>query len=367
MAMTVIANILLVDDKPKNLYALEELLAQPDRKIFAVESGREALHLVLQHDFALVLLDVEMPTMDGYETAQILRSTKRTRLIPIIFVTANDSTEDRTYRGYEAGAIDFLFKPINTSVLRAKVDLFVELYRKKHELERMTAQLRDKVADLEYVHQTLTQDLRAPLRSIRSFASAIAESSSELDASATDALDRVIRASDRMSVMLEDLYSLLMLSADPAEPIHVELRTAVDYAADALRTEIERSGAVVHHVELPKVFTNRRLLVATLQNLLANALRFRSQATPRVDVTARRLLDGWQVAVRDNGVGIPEAERARVFKLFTKLDHQRSGSGVGLALCERAVAKLGGRIWIEASGEDGTTICFTIPDEPPER
>src|SRR5215510_4721099 len=129
-------NILLVDDKSENLMALEEVLRQPDRQLFRAGSGNDALRLVLKHDFAVVLLDVEMPGMDGYETAQLMRSAERSKLVPIIFVTAGDRSDERAFRGYETGAVDFLYKPLNIHTLKCKVDVFVELYRKTRELAR---------------------------------------------------------------------------------------------------------------------------------------------------------------------------------------------------------------------------------------
>src|SRR6185503_373184 len=171
-----VVNILLVDDKQENLVALEQLLEQPGRQLICAHSGNDALRLLLKHEFAVVLLDVEMPAMDGYEVAELMRSAERTRLVPIIFVTSGDRSEERTFRGYEAGAVDFLYKPISAHTLKSKVDVFVDLYRKTQQLtqanstlERTSALLREKISDLENVSQTLSHDLRAPLRSIRSF------------------------------------------------------------------------------------------------------------------------------------------------------------------------------------------------------
>lgn len=360
------SNILIVDDRGENRYALEQLLEHPERKIYSVSSGEDALRVALEREFALILLDVEMPVMDGYETAQLLRGTKRTRLVPIIFVTAGDRTVERTFRGYESGAIDYLFKPIDPHVLRSKVELFVQLHRRTNELERTSAELRQRIADLEYVHQTLSHDLRAPLRHIRAFSQIALESATQLDPAAADALARVARATDRLRTMIDDLYSLLRLSADASESVPTELGTLLEQEVlEALRGEIESSGAVIKHDPLPKVVANRRLVAQTLQNLIANAIRFRGVDTPVVTVGAQRATDAWQISVSDNGVGIETSERENVFRLFTRLDAQRSGSGVGLALCSRAVEKLGGKIWVESSPPRGSTFLFTIPDRPP--
>jgi signal transduction histidine kinase len=357
-------NILLVDDKPENLFALEELLRQPDRQLFTALSGNDALRLLLKHEFALVLLDVDMPEMDGYETAQLMRSAERTRLVPIIFVTAGDRSEERTFRGYEAGAVDFLYKPINSHTLKSKVNVFIELHRKTRELERTAQALRDKIADLENVNQTLSHDLRAPLRSIRAFSRVLAESGSTLDAEGADALDRISKAANRMTSMVEDLYNLLRLSADDATVDNVDLGNVLRDVCENLRSDLDAVKGTVTHDKLPIVRTNRRLIVQLLQNLLANALKFHGEAPPTVHVSATQKGDRWQISVKDNGVGIPPDARERVFGLFSRLDSTRSGTGVGLALCKRAIQKLGGTIWIGAEPGPGTTFYFTIPVRP---
>jgi signal transduction histidine kinase len=357
------ANILLVDDKPENLFALEELLTRPDRVIYKAGSGNDALRVLLKHEFALVLLDVQMPDMDGYECAQLMRSAERTRLIPIIFVTAGDRSEERTFRGYEAGAVDFLYKPINSHTLTSKVDIFLELSRTSRSLERTAALLRDRIDDLEYVHQTLSHDLRAPLRSIRAFSEVIAETQRDkLDAQGTDALERVVRATVRMTAMIEDLYTVLKFTSEEVHVANVDLGAALRDVLENLRSDVQRAGATITHTDLPTIRTPRRLVVQILQNLIANALAFAAAEPLAIHIAAVRRTRYWEVTVRDNGVGIAPADRARLFKLFSRLDESRSGSGVGLALCKRAVEKLGGRIWLVADHAPGAAFAFTLPD-----
>lgn len=358
-------NILLVDDKSENLFALEELLKRPDRAIFKASSGNDALRALLKHEFALVLLDVEMPDMDGYECAQLMRSAERTRLIPIIFVTAGDRSEERTFRGYEAGAVDFLYKPINSHTLASKVEIFLELYRTNRALERTSASLRDRIDDLEYVHQTLSHDLRAPLRSIRAFSEVIVETQRDrLDAQGLDALDRVVRAATRMTAMIEDLYAVLKFTSEEANVSNVDVGSALRDVLENLRSDVERVKATISYGALPSLRTTRRLLVQILQNLVANALSFAGTEPLVIEVSATRRATAWELTVRDNGVGIRAADRERLFKLFSRLDDARSGSGVGLALCKRAVEKLGGRIWLATDTGSGAAFSFTLPDQP---
>jgi signal transduction histidine kinase len=367
-------NILLVDDKPENLLALEQVLKAPDRNIFRAGSGNEALRLLLRHNFAVVLLDVEMPEMDGYETAQIMRSEERTRAVPIIFVTAGDHSDQRTFRGYEVGAVDFLQKPVNAHILRSKVAIFAELHRKNEDLatvngvlERTSEALREKVIDLENVNRTLSHDLRAPLRSIHSFSGLLEESLRGRladDDEALDHLGRILRASTRMGKMLDDLFALLRLSAsEGALSDDVDTEAVLTEVLDSLRSDVEQSRAEITHDPLPRARANPMLFAQILQNLISNAIKFAGDAPPRIHVGVDEMRSSWRFSVRDHGVGIEPAARERIFGLFERVGGDTvPGSGVGLALAKRAVDKHGGRIWVESSGTGaGATFYFTIP------
>ncbi|MFA6012416.1 MAG: response regulator [Desulfobacteraceae bacterium] len=155
--MTMNAKILIVDDRPENLLSLESLLAMPDMTIFSADSGNSALAMILDHDFALVLLDVQMPGMDGFETAEIIRKNKSSRHVPIIFITAIGREDLFMTKAYEAGAVDFLYKPINPQVLISKVRIFVELYKQKQELEKTGVELRQKIGELEEATRKITE------------------------------------------------------------------------------------------------------------------------------------------------------------------------------------------------------------------
>jgi signal transduction histidine kinase len=328
---------------------------------------------LLKHDFAVVLLDVEMPAMDGYEVAELMRSAERTRLVPIIFVTAGDRSEERTFRGYEAGAVDFLYKPISAHTLKSKVDVFVDLYRKTQQLtqanstlERTSALLREKISDLENVSQTLSHDLRAPLRSIRSFTQILAESlTGKLDADQSDALERVLRGTRRMSNMIDELFELLKVSADDTPYGDIDVTAVLADVLESLRSDIQHAGARISHGALPIVHANRMLVGQIFQNLISNAVKFCGDNAPVVEVVADRRGDGWEFAVRDNGVGILPEDRERVFRLFARAGKDTAGAGVGLALCRRAVEKLGGKIWLHSERGAGTTFRFTIPHPKP--
>ncbi|MEW6427790.1 MAG: diguanylate cyclase [Thermodesulfobacteriota bacterium] len=154
-------SILLVDDRPENLVALEAVLEQPGVRLFKATSGNEALELLLKHEFALVLMDVQMPGMDGFETAALMRSVERSRHIPIIFVTAISTEDTHVFRGYEAGAVDYIFKPVNPVILTAKVNVFLELNRQCRELEDKTRTLEKIIAKQEEYKRVIEEKNRA--------------------------------------------------------------------------------------------------------------------------------------------------------------------------------------------------------------
>jgi signal transduction histidine kinase len=235
------------------------------------------------------------------------------------------------------------------------------------DLQRTSAELREKVADLENVSNTLSHDLRAPLRSIRAFSEVLAESlhdKIDADADARDALQRVLRGGERMGRMLDDLYRLLRISGAEVSAGEVSIMAVLNDVTQNLKTDLEQAGATVTHGELPTIRSNALLIGQILQNLIANAIKFHGPERPVVTVDVTRRPSDWEFSVRDNGIGIAPGARERVFRLFERLSSNGSGTGVGLALCKRAVEKLGGRIWIDAHDGPGTTFAFAIPHEP---
>jgi two-component system sensor histidine kinase/response regulator len=258
-------------------------------------------------------------------------------------------------------------------MLQSKVGVFVDLYRKTHELatanaalEHTTAMLRDKVSDLENVSHTLSHDLRAPLRSIRAFSQILSESlDGRLNAEEVDALERVQQGCIRAVEMIDDLFELLRLGAQEAPRTDVNVAAVCARMLENLRADIADSEARVTCADLPTaVHTNRTLIGQIMENLVANAIKFHGGKQPLVHVSARRCTDAWEFAIRDNGVGIEPADQDRVFRLFERVNNKAMGTGVGLALCKRAVEKLGGRIWLASVVGEGTTFYFTVPDLP---
>jgi signal transduction histidine kinase len=244
----------------------------------------------------------------------------------------------------------------------ALVSTQLQLERRAVELELVSATLRDKNADLENVSQTLSHDLRAPLRSIRGFAQILAMAlEGTLDTDAAEALEHILQGSARMAVMLDDLYRLLRLSAAEATGLEIDPLAVLRDVTENLRSDLDQAGATITHDELPPIRGNAMLFGQILQNLIANAIKFHGPDQPALHVGVAVLSDVFQFSVQDNGIGIEPAARQRVFELFERLSNPRAGTGVGLALCKRAAEKLGGKIWVDGRVTSGTRIVFTIP------
>ncbi len=293
-------NILLVDDQPANLLALEAMLQGLGQNLVKAESGREALKWLLTHDFAVILLDVKMPDMDGFETAALIRERDKSRDTPIIFLTAADKTHTEAVRGYAVGAVDYLVKPVVPEFVRSKVSVFVELAKKTELLRRQADRLREGeqaardlaetraelVRELEHKNQELesfsyavSHDLRAPLRRIEAFSRAVMESQeSRLDEAGQRFFDRIQEASRQMSQLIDDVLHLSKVSRAELRQQDVDLSGLVAAILDRIReSEPDRSVEVRIRPGVSVVGDGHLLRIA-LTNLLENAWKFTARA-----------------------------------------------------------------------------------------
>jgi two-component system sensor histidine kinase/response regulator len=366
--------LLLVDDVEANLISLQAVLSDLPCELVLARSGNEALRALLKHEFALLLLDVQMPEMDGFEVASHLRSNARTRDVPIVFLTAMHQTEASALRGYGSGAVDFLVKPIDAAVLRSKVIVFLELYAKKRELaaaleaeQKASRELSRANEALRHFTQAASHDLGAPLRAIQGFLRGLDdEVGASLAPTPRRYLDRSRNAAARMATLLESLLAYAELRR-PAEPTQVSLNAIVERVASDLTPRIEQSSAELVVGELPVIRGDPSRLYQLLLNLIGNALKFRRpDVPPRVVVSAsRRNANEWLCSVEDNGVGIPPEHAGTVFSAFKRLHSQDEyeGSGLGLAICREVVEQHGGAIWVESELGRGARFCFTLKGE----
>jgi signal transduction histidine kinase len=378
-------NILIVDDQPENLVALRAILEHLGQNIVQARSGREALRVLLELDVAVILLDVKMPEMDGFETATLIRERERSRATPIIFLTAADRNQTLAIRGYAVGAVDYLIKPVVPEFVRSKVQVFVELARKNLQLQRQAALLRqgeqaareladaraELVSDLETKNRELqtfsyavSHDLRAPLRRIEGFSRALQEShASGLDAEGRRFLDRIRDSTAHMSELIDAMLHLSRVT-------RVELRqqqVALSDIATDISTQLSQAepSRRVEFVIRPgvEVVGDARLLRTALENLFDNAWKF--TAAREVGHIEFGVLHAHAVPVyfvRDDGVGFDMAYRERLFAPFQRLHSARDfgGSGVGLATVQRIIERHGGTVWGESVPDQGATFSCTL-------
>jgi signal transduction histidine kinase len=396
--------ILLVDDRPANLLTLETILEDLGQDIVKATSGKEALRYLLKEDFAVILLDVKMPEMDGFETATLIRERDRSRHTPIVFLTAHKD-EEHLFRGYYAGAVDFLYKPINPEVLRSKVSVFVDLSLKtellrrqteilqarNEELERVVEQRRAAEAEIRALNTELEQrvrertgelsrsneelrqfayaashDLKEPMRTIASYTQLLQQRYlDKLDEDGREFLHYVVDAVRRMDTLLGDLLTYSQqLGSKSAMLQSVNADAVLMGVLMNLQALITETGATVTRDPLPTEITSDfAQLSLLLQNLVSNAIKYRKpEVRPEIHISAEEHDGEWIFSVRDNGLGINPEYKDQIFGIFKRL-HGREypGTGMGLAICKKIVERHGGRIWVESAPGEGSTFFFSIP------
>lgn len=368
-------NLLIVDDDATKRFALRTIMAPLDEHIVEASSGSDALRQLLRTEFAVILLDVRMPVMDGFETAQLIRQRPRSELTPIIFVTALDQAETDMGRGYNLGAVDFIFAPVSPAILRAKVTVFADLYRAQQELRRYRTQLESLVEqrtialtainrELEAFSQSVANDLRAPLASFDAVSRQLIEKyGDQLDAGAKQAVERMRATSQRMTSAFDGLESLFRISSGDIRREHVDVSALAAEIVREMKASTPNREVEVTIAPGLGVSGDQRLIRILLSNLLSNAWKFtRTKRRAKVWVGCE-IVDGEsRVFVKDNGVGFDMIHSHRLFGAFQRLHSESDypGGGMGLATARRIVNRHGGKIWAEGAVGEGATFYFVL-------
>jgi signal transduction histidine kinase len=369
------ATVLIVDDLEENLVALEALLRRDSLQVLKARSGDEALEILLTTDVALALLDVQMPGMDGFQLAEFMRGNTRTRHIPIIFVTAGSADRQRRFRGYEAGAVDFIQKPIEPDVLRSKVEVFIDLYDYRHEVVRQRDELDAHAAALVAADRrkneflaVLGHELRNPLMALQAGLQLL-----ERDAGADAAV--VVRARmttqvHHLSRLIEDLLDVTRIDQGKItlRLERVSVQTVLDSAVDTSRPKVtagRHSLKIEGPVEAAWIMADFTRVSQILSNLLTNAAKY----TPSEGVlclVTRLEADTVVFEVSDNGIGIPPEMQDGIFDLYTQAPgpdgRSAEGLGIGLALVRQLVQLHKGDITVRSDGPgQGSTFKVRLP------
>lgn len=415
------ANILIVDDRNDKRLAMEAIIADLGENIMKVASGKEALRSLLSYDFAVILLDVNMPGMDGFETAHLIRQRKSSEHTPIIFVTGISDTETHVSRGYSLGAVDYILTPVLPEVLRTKVSVFVELFKKTDQLKRQAERLRvahdeletrvkertlqlaaaneslqaeilerqrveeqirrlnselerrvlDRTAELAEANQELeaftysvAHDLQAPLRNIQSYALLLeGDYGSKVPAEAMEYIKRILSRAKHMAQLVFDMLKLSRIAKQNLNRQETKLRGIIDEVIFTMKPEMENRDIEWQIGELAPVACDPGLIKQVFANLLSNAVKYtRPCPKARIEIGQTNRNGEAPIYIRDNGVGFNMKYAEKLFGVFQRLHPPGDfeGTGVGLATVARIVRKHGGSIWAEAEENKGATFYFTL-------
>lgn len=380
------ASILLVDDEPRNLDVLESILDSSDYLLVRAQNADEALKELIARDFAVIVLDVRMPGTSGIELAQMIKQRRKTRHIPIIFLTAYFNEDEHVLQGYGAGAVDYLSKPCNPAILRSKVAIFVDLYRKSRALEaeiderrlaekrirELNEQLSHRVTELNAANDELeafsysvSHDLRAPLRQVAGFVNLLSERTSGLlDSASGEYLSLILNSISRMGRLIDDLLEFSRVARAELRQEQVSLKSLLDQTLQLLQPSIGGRTIRWKIGPLAPVHGDAAALRQVLVNLVDNALKFtRPLPEAEIEIASIPDPDADVIFVRDNGVGFDLRYAGKLFGVFQRMHRQEEfeGTGIGLATVHRIIHRHGGQTWAESSPGKGTTVFFSLP------
>jgi signal transduction histidine kinase len=399
--------ILIVDDIKANIIALKKTLELHNIEVDTAESGEEALKKILKTNYCLIIMDVQMPGLDGFEVVKILSGNKRTKEIPVIFLSAISVEKKYIFKGYETGAVDYITKPVDTDLLILKVKTFIKIYEQKNELRVMkdllskeikirkeaqdnleikiaerTKELVLKNEELELKNHELQQfswvvshDLNEPIRKIQIFIKIIKDLYLKENEKAIDYVDRTIKSAERMQTLITDLLAYSRLSAN-VKPEKTDLNIVLQEVLSDFDYLIERKNAIVKTGGLPTIDSIPSQLRQVFQNLIGNALKFSGNAeTPIIEITSELIktkdFDGevspdgnyCRIIVSDNGIGFDEIYLYRIFIIFQSLNDRQTyeGTGIGLAIAKKIVEKHNGLITAKSQIGKGASFIIVLP------
>jgi len=361
--------ILIVDDRAEGLLTIQAILQDLGHEIITANCGQSALRRVLEHDFALIILDVQMPIFDGYETAKSIRQRERSRITPIIFVTASHQLETNVFQGYMSGAVDYLFKPVDPDILKMKVHIFVNLFLQKKEIEDLNMELACKIkqlttlnSDLESFSYSVSHDLKAPLRAIEGLSEMIKESGVlQGNKDAFSLFEKIQKSSKRMGSLIEGFLELGKVNQSNLNRSFVDLS---DIARKIVSDIVDADGSRESKVTIKEGLSCQGdyfLIKVALENLINNAWKFASKKSHTEIELGSTIIDGKEwIFIRDNGIGFDKKNAEKIFLPFQRLRSYEEfpGNGVGLSTVCRIIQRHGGKIWSESEPEKGTTFYF---------
>jgi light-regulated signal transduction histidine kinase (bacteriophytochrome) len=359
----------------------------------------------------MILMDVKMPNLNGFETASLIYEREKLKHIPIIFITANNFGDENIFRGYQAGAVDYIYKPINPGVLRAKVTVLIDLYKKNRQLlaqeqrlvainknleleikerkaseekiKQLNRQLLENIASLESANKDLdrfafmaSHDLQEPLRKIRMFSDRLhLKYQSLLDDDGKTNILRIQKAAERMQNLITDILTFSKIAVDRAAFVETNMNTLIEEILVDIDEEVKSKNAKITIEPLPVLSVNPGLIKPLFQNLISNSLKYsRKDVQPIIKITqeTNALLNGsngtakdkyCKILIHDNGIGFDQKYAEEIFGMFKRLHHNSEfqGTGIGLALCKKIVEQHKGYISARSKINEGSTFIISLP------
>jgi signal transduction histidine kinase len=404
--------ILLVDDRENNLLSMESIFAKDNYQLTRANSGKEALKILLKEcDFTLILMDVEMPGLNGFETATLIYQREKSQHIPIIFISAHSYGDEHIFKAYKAGAIDYIYKPIQPDLLRAKVSIYIELFKKNHQLleqeqklkainksleievkdrlaseekvKELNKQLLKNIDQLESTNKELDQfafiashDLQEPLRKIKIFSNRIAfKYEDKLDHDGKLLISKVQASCERMQNLINDVLSFSKIAGEKNSLVYSDINNILQDVLLDMDVQIQEKNAQVNIDPLPKLFVYPPLIKLLFENIINNSIKYSRQDIPPViqitaknetfeniseDITTKKYS---RINIQDNGIGFEQKYAEQIFKMFKRLhgNSEYAGTGIGLAICKKIIEEHQGYISVKSVVNEGTVFTLSFP------
>lgn len=404
--------ILIVDDREDNLFSMETILEPDGYELVKASSGRQALKILLgEFDFALILMDVQMPNLNGFETAALIYEREKLKHIPIIFITANNYGEEQMFKGYRTGAVDYIHKPVNPELLRAKVSVFVDLYTKNQQLvqqeqrlKAINASLENEIAERKLSEEKIKQlnrqllenidrlqtankdldrfafmashDLQEPLRKIRTFSDLLyVKYKDTLDGDAKKHISRIQNASERMQALIKDILTFSKISVEKVNFTQSNMNELLQEVLADMEGVVDQKNAQINVQPIPLLRVNPGLMRPLFLNIIGNALKYsKRDIDPVINIRSEISVDKLngrdtvqkkycRIFIEDNGIGFDQKYAEQIFEMFRRLhaNSEFEGTGIGLALCKQIVEKHNGYISALSKVNEGATFIISLP------
>lgn len=370
--------ILVVDDQEESLFAITELLSNPEYEIVKAKDGEQAMRRLLEKEFAVILLDVKLPGIDGFEIATLIREHEKLQHTPIIFITGVEKELEDIKKGYSLGAVDYLLKPVIPEFLKAKVAVFVELFRKKREevlareeISLLASELKQSNEELERFADVASHDLKEPLRMINNFSELLEHKySNKLDERGLKHLKFIRNGSEKMLSMVHSVLSYSKIQKEELSLEKIEITNLLEDLLKSIELIIKESKAKIDFKNMPVVYGDPIQIGRVFQNLILNAIKFKGENLPVIKISAELFKEDkagnkkWLFTIKDNGIGIDSKHQKKIFIVFKKLhsNQEYPGIGIGLAECKKIIESHNGTIGVESEGKGmGASFYFTLP------